>query len=217
MPHLGRTSRRARLLEDAPGSWGSSSQDFAHLVLLLYRHSDEYARATGGNVSPYVLAGIPMLLAGVRCLLIELAAGLFGSPPDRSRLRKLARSDNEIEYALSHYPVPGPLAKDMRLLVQLRHEILHPSHRPAGTPHNTPSYLEDLRQRNLLQSTGNVPDFIWIDQLKSHRLFQWACITVEEVVAILLTAHSVTTDTAEGLRGSYRAFRTVGADPPPSP
>jgi hypothetical protein len=214
MPHPGRKSREARLLENAPGSWGSSSQDFAYLVLLLYRHSDEYARAHDGNVCPYVLAGIPMLLAAVRCLLIELASGMFGNTHDQSRLKALATSDNDIEYAISRYPVPKALAEDMRLLVQIRHELLHPSHRPSGTPDNTPSYLEDLRQRNLLQSTGKIPDYVWIDQLKSHRLFRWACITVEELVDILLTSHSVATNTAEDIRGSYRAIRTVDATPP---
>lgn len=215
MPNPGRESREARLLEDAPGAWGSSSQDFAYLVRLLYRHSDEYAHAHDGNVSLYVLAGIPMLFAAVRCLLIELASSLLcGSTRDLSRLQTLATSDNDIEQAISHYPVPDALAADLRLLVQIRHELLHPSHRPVGTPHNSPSYLDGLRQRTFLQSTGKIPDYIWVDQLKSHRLFRWACITVEGLVDILLTSHSVATNTAQDIRGSYRAIRTVDATPP---
>lgn len=211
MPNSGRKSREARLLGNAHGAWGSSSQDFAHLALLLYRHSDEYARAKDGNVSPYVFAGIPMLLAAVRCLLIELASGLLGNTRNQSRLQALATSDNDVEYAISHYPVPDSLAVDLRLLVQIRHELLHPSHRPAGTPHNTPSYLDDLRQRTLLQSTGKIPDYVWIDQLKSHRLFRWAYLTVEALVDILLTSHSLPTETAEGIRESYQvpALETI--------
>jgi hypothetical protein len=204
MPYPGRTSREARLLENLSGTWGSSSQDFAHLARLLYRHSYEYARSYDGNVSPYVFAGIPMLLAAVRCLLIELSSGLFGSTRDQTRLQALATSANDIEYAISRYPIPKALAADMRLLVQIRHELLHPSHRPSGTPHNTPSYLDDLRQRTLLQSTGKIPDYVWIDQLKSHRLFRWACVTVETLVGILLTSHAVPRETADGIRESYQ-------------
>jgi hypothetical protein len=184
----------------------------------LYRDSDKYARNYDGkNVSPYALAGIPMLLSAVRCLLIELAAGLCRNTPEHFRLQALAKSDNDVEYILSSYEMkPKSLADDLRLLVQLRHEILHPSHRPAGTPHNTPAYLEDLRRRNLLESTGTVPDYIWIEQLRSHRLFQWAWITVNALVDVLLTSHSVPTDMAESLRGWYRAFLAVGAESQPA-
>jgi len=216
MPDPGRNSRDARLLSDATGVWGTSSQDFVHLAGLLYRHSDTYAGDHDGNVSPYALAGIPMLFSAIRCLLIELADGVWENTRDCSRLKALAASANDVEYILSRYTVPDSLAEDLRLLVQLRHELLHPSHRPAGTSHNTPAYLESLRQRNLLQSTGTESDYIWIDQLKSHRLFQWASITVETLVDILLTVHSVPKERAGGIRDSYRAFQTIGVEPPSS-
>src|SRR4051794_2295941 len=73
----GLASRRARLVEEHSGSWASSSQDFVYLAADLFGQSAKYAKEVNGNCSPYVLAGIPMLVSALRAFLIELYSGIF--------------------------------------------------------------------------------------------------------------------------------------------
>ena len=103
----------------------------------------------------------------------------------------------------------GSLERDLRLLVEIRHEIVHPAHRPTGNSTNTPLYLAPLRERGLLQSAGEESDYVWLSQLQSHRLFRWSFQTVEQVVAILLEHHQVRSHGPVGLLDSYAAYRRI--------
>jgi len=77
-----------------------------------------------------------------------------------------------------------------KLLYEVRNEIIHPTHMPSGTLNNTPSSMSILREMNLLNSTmKSDSDYIWIDQLKSHKLFYWAFSVIEEVVTVILRKH----------------------------
>jgi hypothetical protein len=90
----------------------------------------------------------------------------------------------------SKYQLPVDLALDLRLLYEVRHEIIHPAHLPAGTWHNTPESMVALRERRLLQSVDKPDvDYDWIAQLQSHALFRWACTTIEKAAEIVLTRH----------------------------
>src|SRR5574341_74851 len=203
-PDEGRTSRESRVRETRGGVWGSSSQDFVHLAEVLYRLSAEYARRLDGNCSVYALAGIPMLLSALRCLLIELNSDLWlTGRANQALLADLATSSSDIRVILTHYTILPELRERLELLVQVRHEILHPAHRPSGDTGNTPAYLQPLREASLLQSTGEKADYIWLEQLKSHRLFRWAFQTVRETVAILVEAHQLPVFAAAGLIASY--------------
>lgn len=200
----GRKSRKSRVSESHSGSWGTSSVEFVHLAGLLYRHSAEYATRFDGNCSAYTLAGIPILFSALRCLLIELNANIsLSGRAQPSVLKELAQSSNDIEVILNHYSIPLKLRNRLRLLVQVRHEIVHPAHRPSGEVGNTPAYLKRLRHEKLLQSTGGVSDYSWIEQLKSHRLFRWGFKTVKQTVVILVKSHQLPSDKAKGLIASY--------------
>lgn len=206
----GRASRKSRVRESRSGPWGTSSQDFVHLADLLYRHSADYAKGVDGNCSVYALAGIPMLLSALRCLLIELNANIYlTGRADQTLLAELADSSNDIKFILNHYPIPLQLRDRLELLLQVRHEILHPAHRPIEDAGNTPAYLEPLRKDKLLQSTGSNTDYIWLEQLKSHRLFRWAFETIKETVAVLVQAHKLPAFAAEGLIASYSDYEAA--------
>jgi hypothetical protein len=206
----GLESRQSRVVVPASGLWGSSSQDFVRAAYLLYEHSANYARSNDGNVSIYALPGIPMLFSAVRCLLIELQAGLYGGSPNDEALEKIANTSNDFHFILQHYPITKPLREDIELLVQVRHEIIHPAHRPTGSPMNTPRYLQILRDRTLLQSTNDDKgDYMWIGQLQSHCLFTWSFQTVEGIVEILIREHDVKTVAPVGLLDSYRHYRRI--------
>lgn len=208
----GRGSRISRVREDRSGPWGTSSQDFVHLAKLLYKHSAEYAERFDGNCSVYTPAGIPILFSALRCLLIELNADIFLTGRGNTRvLEELASSSNDVTVILNHYRILPELQDQLKLLVQVRHEILHPAHRPSGDVGNTPAYLEPLRRANLLQSTGGNSDYIWLEQLKSHRLFRWGFETVKQTVTILVEVHQLHPSTAAGLIASYSNYEPSDA------
>jgi hypothetical protein len=168
----GRADRTARLKELKSGAWGSSSADFVHLIRSLLEHSKAYAARFDGNCSPYSLCAIPMLLSSLRCLVVEYASF---PPVDADALDELAAPD-DLGKMLTRYGVEPPLRSDALLLQEVRNEIIHPAHRPTGSPDNCPDYLRPLKDRGLLQSTGRVDsDYMFLSQLQSHRLFKWAC------------------------------------------
>ena len=201
----GLASRRARVHEHKSGSWGTSSQDFAQLARLLLAHSAQYAAGIPDrNCSPYSLAGIPMLFSALRCLLVELNGAALGTFPIRQEaLDQLANSSNDVRVVLDRYALPDGVKRNLQLLLDVRHEIVHPAHRPGGEVNNTPEYLRELRERGLLQSTGKDADYIWLSQLQSHRLFIWAFEVVRATAAALLQAHSASDFVTAGILASY--------------
>ena len=204
-PSHGRESRSTRLREAYGGSWGSSSQDLVRLARLLHSASSRYAEASTGRDSPYTLAGIPVLFSALRCVLTELNGGLWAPLPTDSTIRDaLATSANDVVVLREYYKLPSTLLRDLDLLIEVRHEIVHPAHRPGPERDNTPDYLRSLRDANLLnvRDAGEGP--IWLDQLQSHPLFTWAFQTIRETVAVLLRAHNVHPSTAEAILMCYR-------------
>lgn len=183
MATLGRADRKGRLLETRPGAWGSSSADLIRVVRLLFAHSRDYAARIDGNCSPYVLAAIPMLLSSLRCLVVEHASY---PPSDSSMLAALTQAD-DFGKILARHRIDEPLRSEALLLQELRNEIIHPAHRPTGTPDNWPEYLRALKEKGLLQSTGRPEsDYILFSQLQSHRLFAWSWRVTRDIVERVL-------------------------------
>jgi hypothetical protein len=213
-PNPGRKSRRSRVADDHSGAWASSSQDFVRLATLLFKTSAEYAKHVDGNCSIYTLAGIPILFSALRCLLIELNDGMLtDSPPNKTNLAKLAESANDVCAIAECYPTfPPELRGKLELLIHVRHEIIHPAHRPAAEKNNTPGYLVPLRKAGLLQSTGKDIDYVWLSQLQSHGLFQWAFDIVRNTIDALLRLHKVPSDVAAGILQAYSRYQTIDAD-----
>lgn len=178
---------------------------------MLYQLSADYAAAHDGNVSIYPLAGIPPLFSALRCLLIELNGGMYGELPRQAVLDELARAGNDVAVILANYSLPNDLKDRLLLLLQVRHEVIHPAHLPSGGESGTPDYLKPLRAAGLLQSTGAAADYTWISQLQSHRLFRWAFETVRQTVEVLLASHSLSDFTVNGLAYSYAAYERIDA------
>jgi hypothetical protein len=117
-----------------------------------------------------VYAGIPLLLAAVWSFGVEYEGILHtgGVPPELS-------GDSLSRLMEMRYRVSGDLLKDLRDLMEIRNEILHPVPLPTGTPDNWPDYLRRVKQKGLLASSGaSNCDYAMLRQIASHRLFAWA-------------------------------------------
>jgi hypothetical protein len=191
-----RKDRKERLTDSKSGAWASSSQDYLRLANDLFEQSYAYARRFDGNISPYPIAGIPLLVSTLRALLIEANSGMFGLGRDFGAITRLANDQNEIGLVSEKYvDIGSNAATELSLLYEVRNEIVHPAHMPAGTKHNTPLNMLPLRERGLLQSLGKLDsDYTWISQLQSHRLFRWSFVTVERVAKAVLERHHAMKD-----------------------
>jgi hypothetical protein len=209
---IGREDRRQRLVDPRSGSWSSSSQDFVRLATLLFEQSELYARSIDGNCSPYGLAGIPVLFSAFRALLIEANTGIFGLCRRPGLLPELAAASSELKFFRSYYSVKEPFAVQLEVLWEVRNEMVHPSHMPAGTSHGTPEYLLVLREQGLLQSTNREDvDYNWVSQLQSHRLFTHAFATIESAADVVLSTHHPTKDAHDMHLQSYRQYREINS------
>jgi|GEM_PF-1902373 len=180
----GRKERFERLTQRRAGAWETSSQDFLRLAGRLFRMSREEARSSRDqNHSDFTYAGVPLLLAAVQSFIIEYEGMLNLQPlPDElSAPRGLA------VLLESRYSVTGDLLEDIRELVEIRNEIIHPVPLPPGTPDNWPDYLRRIKQRGLLSTTGDPKaDYIMLSQISSHRLFEWAVEVTKEIYEVIV-------------------------------
>lgn len=208
MATKGRKSRGSRLTSTPHGgSCATSSQDYMNLVDELFQLSADWAEERGGgNGSLYTPAAIPMLFSAFRCLLIELNSQIsLGRNPEA--LEQLAKNKNDVVVFSERYSPERGLLVDLELLHEIRNEIVHPATLPEGTPHNTPAYLIELRQRGLLQSTGKEDsDYIWSDQLRSHRLLIWAYEVIANSAIHAINSHDLHKLVAQGYTARYEGY-----------
>lgn len=87
------------------------------------------------------------------------------------------------------YGVCGDLMEDLKDLIELRNEIVHPSPLPTGTPDNWPDYLRRVKQKGLLAtSAGTVGDYLLLDQIASHKLFLWAAEVTKNLYSAVVNS-----------------------------
>jgi hypothetical protein len=194
----GRAERSGRIAHRKSGAWGTSSQDVLMVAAKLARSRQD------GNTSRYVYGGIPLLLAATHSFIIEYEAiGNVGALPselyDGISLARLMET---------RYGVSGDLLQDLRDLTEIRNEIIHPAPLPAGTRDNWPDYLRRVKQKGLLNTTGDPEaDFILLSQIASHALFKWAVeITKQLYAAIVYSDLSKVQLFLPILDGNFRAL-----------
>lgn len=102
----------------------------------------------------------------------------------------LASSD-DLLCILEKYDISDELSAEVRLLGEVRNEILHPVHRTTGTSDNWPDYLRCLKDKGLLESTGKPEsDYALLAQIESHRLFEWACDVTRNLANEILKTYT---------------------------
>ena len=160
------------------------------------------------SASPYALSGLPILFSALRAMLIEAKSGMYGLGQDENALKELGDTANEVPFLVSKYRLSEKQNSRLSLLYEVRNEIIHPSHMPAGTPHETPVGMIRLRDLGLLQSTcTDNSDYTWISQLQSHRLFRWGFAAIEDVAAIVLKEHHSTRESFALHMQSYTRYK----------
>jgi hypothetical protein len=140
---------------------------------LLFRHSKS---RQDENCSTYTWAALPILLAALQALVVEYEVvmnPLAASEP--------ASDINGTEF-VKRYGIAGDLLDNFNDLIEVRNEVVHPSHAPTGTPDNWPVYLARLKKLGVLESTGAADhDYLLLGQIASHRLFVWAVQVVRSL------------------------------------
>jgi len=130
---------------------------------------------SGGAIGPrFTYAGIPLLVSALQSFVIEYECLLSF---DRSCLEPLTRGGlgGLRDLLETRYRVRGNLLKEAGLLIEVRNEMVHPVPLPKGNPDNCPQYLRPLKEAGLLKSTGEESDYVFEEQLASHKLFAWSC------------------------------------------
>jgi len=129
-----------------------------------------------------------MLQSGLCALLVE--ANVMLSPKrDEERIKDLDRKALH-DLFKQWYAIPDELYDDLKLLGELRNELIHPAHTSTGTADNWPEYLKRIKEKGLLQSTGDpAGDYIMLSQIASHRLLVWAIDLTEQLWQIVFRAH----------------------------
>ncbi len=84
------------------------------------------------------------------------------------------------------YNVAGNLLEE---LIELRNEVIHPAHLATGTPDNWPAELRRTKARGILQSSEGPGDYLFLEQMKSLRLLDWAMGVVGQLQSIVLRHH----------------------------
>jgi hypothetical protein len=178
--------RQDRIKSQKNGVSGTSSADFFHLAWRLQNLARAEAESLDGNTSMYVWAAIPMLLSGLTALVIEQEV-ILRNQRQEDRVAILLTKRSLVAQCEGLYGLSDPLRSDLRDLVELRNEIIHPAHTATGTKDNWPDEIRHIKNRRLLQSTGTDDgDYIMLSQLKSLRLLEWAVVTVEQTKGIIL-------------------------------
>ena len=184
-----RKDRKERLLQPKGGWAGTTSTDFFHLVNKLCERARAEAKSLDGNTSSYVWAALPILLSGLWATVIEQEA-MFLHQRKPDRVQVLIDVQYLPDQFVRLYGLSGELLDDLKILVDLRNEIIHPAHLPTGTPDNWPDSLRAFKQRGLLSSTGDLrSDYLMLEQMKSLRLLEWALAVVERLRSIVLNHH----------------------------
>ena len=166
----GKKDRDARLRQTLAGPWGTHHSMLVEVVRDLYQTS----RSGGRTAHFYTYAGIPLLVSALQSFVIEYESLLSF---DRSCLDPLMRGGlGGLRKMLENrYLVQGRLLAEAGLLIEVRNEMVHPIPLPKGSPDNCPEYMRPLKEAGLLTSTGEETDYIFEEQMASHKLFAWGC------------------------------------------
>lgn len=203
MANTGRTDRSGRITQRKSGTWGTTSQDLLFVGVRLFRLSrEESSCRPDKNTSRFVYAGIPLLLAAAHSFAIEYEAimNLGAVPAELSK-------DSLVSLMEKRYGVSGDLLQNLQDLAEIRHEIIHPIPLPTGTPDNWPDYLRRVKNKGLLNTTGDPnADYILLAQIASHRLFAWSVEVTKSLYSAIINSNPAKTQMFQPLLDNFESL-----------
>lgn len=171
---IGRKSRAERT-RMSPGIYQAASFDLIHLIKRRFKDSKKYD--DGWNPEPIFC--IPVLFSCLRILALEIENNKEGNKRFNYQSELIAKlkadKRNDIDEIMDFYGVDTYLKEDFKLLIEIRHEIIHPSPFPEkGSP--LPSYLKILEEKKIIWMPplenyliGNI-----YRHFRCHKLFEWS-------------------------------------------
>ena len=110
----------------------------------------------------------------------------FGREQQRFVFRPLIERFELLHCELGNAPCPPELLSELRMLIDVRDEIVHYLPRSFGDGRQIPSWLDPLEQRGLFIQGGPPVDFLLTQKLASYALAYWACEVARDIAGSLL-------------------------------
>ena len=205
----GKEERIARLSNPNPGPSGSFSSDLLLTANLMLRASLEDRKGNANpplnnHMSKHVVGSIVLLISGFESWLNEALAHLAnydsslrqrGGDALLKKYANLCRWDGAGSLSLANIETIAQMQsisfeqiiKDLALVIEVRHEIVHPMPLSTGTPWNIPENFLPLHRAGILISKGHPnDDYLFTDKLRSYALAYWCWEVVQSCVSLLV-------------------------------
>ena len=206
----GKEERIARLSNPNPGPSGTFSSDLLLTAHLMLQASLEDRKGNANpplnnHMSKHVVGSIVLLISGFESWLNEALAHLANNYDSLLRLRGkdalLKKYQGLCGWdGTGHFPLANietvaqmrsisfeQIIKDLALVIEVRHEIVHPMPLSTGTPWNIPENFLPLHRAGILISKGHPDDdYLFIDKLRSYALAYWCWEVVQSCVSLLV-------------------------------
>ena len=207
---MGRVERENRLVNPKSGPWGSFSTDLLLTAKLMLASSVEDRKGNAdpppcNHMSKHIVGSTVLLIAGLESWLHETIAHLSTTydPPLRQlskvplleKYKELCAWGGAGHISLTDVEILAQAqgldfnrtTDNLKLVIEVRNEIVHPMPLPLGTPSNVPTNLLPLHEMGLLISTGQPnSDFAFSDKLRSYALGYWCWEVVETCVHLIV-------------------------------
>ena len=206
----GKEERIARLSNPNPGPSGTFSSDLLLTAHLMLQASLEDRKGNANpplnnHMSKHVVGSIVLLISGFESWLNEALAHLANNydPSLRQRggdalckkYKNLCYWDGAGRLSLAKVETEAQaqgisferIIQDLALVIEVRHEIVHPMPLSTGTPWNIPEKFLPLHRDGILISNGHPDaDYLFIDKLRSYALVYWCWERIQICVSLLV-------------------------------
>lgn len=145
------------------------------------RH-DEVVRNKKTHTSSNAPAAVILFATAFDTALTELAVW---EAPQNGTSREIANLSMANKYKHHAGPEETAALRDLRLLSDLRDELVHFLPRSPRTKENVPHWFKPLHKRGLFIVTGRVADFTLAQKLASYALGYWAAEVVDRAAQAL--------------------------------
>ncbi len=228
---MGKRDRIERLVNLKSGPWGSFSADLLLTAKLLLAASVEDRKGNAdppasNHMSKHVVGSIVLLAAGFESWLNETLyhlsiydsdLAMLGKDSLLEKYKKVCAWDGAGRMSLTDVVTLAQAqgldlnqsTRNLKLVVEVRNEIVHPMPFATGTQWNVPNNLVPLHETGLLISTEKPDsDYTFSDKVRSYALGYW-CWEVVETCVHLLVEHLKPDQQASWTAQNFSAYKDI--------